>query len=303
MRRFIKSLLIFSCPIIFVAIISEISLRNIPNDYTLKSDFLNINSTKIETLILGNSHAYRGFNPKYFSDRTFNASNVSQTIDYDYMIFQEHKKEFQNLKNIICTISYNTYFDRLKMGKSSWRIKNYNIYFGLNPFMDFELTSNNLKHNFNRLKNFYLNDKSSIKCDAQGFAPFKGTIDDKKFDQSCINASKRHHKKNNTYLQENIKYVSDIAVFSKKNNINLFLISPPVSKCYNLKLHTDQYSEMVRLSDSIASEYMNCTYVNMMQDSLFKKNDFHNADHLNDSGASKLSVMVNKFLSVNKYEQ
>ena len=37
--------------------------------------------------------------------------------------------------------------------------------------------------------------------------------------------------------------------------------------------------------------------------SLFKKNDFHNADHLNDSGASKLSVIVNKFLSVNKYEQ
>ena len=89
----------------------------------------------------------------------------------------------------------------------------------------------------------------------------------------------------------------------KKNNINLLLISPPVSTCYNLKLHTDQYSEMVRLSDSIASEYMNCTYVNMMQDSLFKKNDFHNADHLNDSGASKLSVMVNNFLSVNKYEQ
>ena len=60
---------------------------------------------------------------------------------------------------------------------------------------------------------------------------------------------------------------------------------------------------MMRLSDSIASKYMSCTYVNMMRDSSFKKNDFYNADHLNDSGASKLSVMVNKFLSANKYEQ
>ena len=303
MRRFIKSFLFFSFPIILVAIISEISLRNIPNDYTIKSDYLNKNYLEIETLILGNSHAYRGFNPRYFSDRTFNAANVSQSIDYDFRIFHSHKEKLKNLKNIVCTISYNSYFSRLKMGESSWRAKNYNIYFGFNPFVDFELTSNSLKYNFNRLKNFYLEDKSSIECDPQGYSPYMGTMEAKKFDKSCINATKRHRKKNNTYLQENIKYISDIAVFCEKENKNLLLITPPVSNCYRNNLNDNQLEEMMRLSDSIAAKYMSCKYMNMMQDSSFKKSDFYNADHLNDSGASKLSVMVNKFLSANKYEQ
>ena len=201
MINFIKSFWIFASPIFFIAIFSEILLRYIPNDYTLKSDFLNKNSTKIETLILGNSHAYRGFNPRYFSDEAFNASNVSQSIDYDYRIFQSHKEKLKNLKNIVCTISYNSYFSRLKMGESSWRAKNYNIYFGFNPLIDFELTSNSLKFNFNRLKKFYLEDKSSIECNSQGYASFQGTMEDKKFEKSCVDASKRHHKRNNLYLQ------------------------------------------------------------------------------------------------------
>jgi len=300
MRRFIKSFLIFSCPLIFVAIISEISLRNIPNDYMLKSEYLNKNCSEIETLILGNSHAYRGFNPKYFSDKTFNAANVSQSMEYDFMIFQKHQKEFQNLKNIVLTISYNSYFSKLKMGGSSWRVKNYNIYFGFNPFMDFELSSNNLKYNLDRLKKFYLNQKSSIKCDAQGYAPFQGTIEDEKFEESCVDASQRHHKKNNLYLQENIKYVSHIADFCEKENINLTLITPPMSQCYKSKLKDNQIIEMTRLSDSIASTYRTCRYLNMMDDIVFNRNDFHNADHLNDNGATKLSIKVNKlFLQKN----
>jgi len=300
MRRFTKSLLFFFCPIILVAIISEILLRDIPNDYTLKSEYLNKNCSEIETLILGNSHAYRGFNPKYFSDQTFNAANVSQSMEYDFMIFQKYQKEFQNLKNIVLTISYNSYFNKLKMGGSSWRVKNYNLYFGFNPFMDFELSSNNLKYNLDRLIKFYLSHKSSIKCDAQGYAPFQGTIEDEKFEESCVDASQRHHKKNDLYLQENISYIGDIADFCVKENINLILITPPMSECYKSKLKESQITEMTRLSDSIASIHKTCKYLNMMDDVEFNRNDFHNADHMNDNGASKLSLKVNKFLSAKK---
>ena len=33
----------------------------------------------------------------------------------------------------------------------------------------------------------------------------------------------------------------------------------------------------------------------MMDDIVFKRSDFHNADRLNDAGATKLSIKVNKF--------
>lgn len=52
---------------------------------------------------------------------------------------------------------------------------------------------------------------------------------------------------------------------------------------------------MTRLSDFIASTHKTCKYLNMMDDIVFKRSDFLNADGLNDAGASKLSIKVSKF--------
>ena len=78
-----------SLPILVVAILMEILLRNMPNDYLFKKKYLDEHSSEIQTLILGSSHSFYGIDPAYFNSKTFNASHVSQTLNYDLEIFQK----------------------------------------------------------------------------------------------------------------------------------------------------------------------------------------------------------------------
>ena len=89
MNKFITKLIIFCLPILLGTLVLEVLLRNIPNDYSQKKEYLDENSSEIETLILGSSHSFYGLNPKYFSSKTFNASHISQSLNYDYKIINK----------------------------------------------------------------------------------------------------------------------------------------------------------------------------------------------------------------------
>jgi hypothetical protein len=103
-------------PIVLVAFICEVAFRAIPNDYKLKRHYLDKNALQIETLILGSSHALYGINPEYFTTKTFNGSNISQSINYDYQIIKKYEKDLKNLKTLILPLSYFTLFRKLEDG-------------------------------------------------------------------------------------------------------------------------------------------------------------------------------------------
>ena len=54
---------------------------------------------------------------------------------------------------------------------------------------------------------------------------------------------------------------------------------------------------MVKTAESIASEYDNCVYVNLISDNRFNDKDFFDADHLTEIGAKKFSKKVNTILN------
>ena len=68
MRQFILRTLMISLPIVVIAILIEILLRNVPNDYQEKKEYLDKHASEVETLILGSSHSFYGINPSYFTD-------------------------------------------------------------------------------------------------------------------------------------------------------------------------------------------------------------------------------------------
>ena len=65
MKLFIKKILLFILPIIIFVISIDSYLRNINSLYQEKNITLKKNADKIEVLILGNSHANYGINPKF----------------------------------------------------------------------------------------------------------------------------------------------------------------------------------------------------------------------------------------------
>ena len=66
----------------------ELLLRNIPNDYSFKKNYLNTKSNSIEVLFLGSSHIYYGINPEYISRNSFNGSHISQSLNFDLEILE-----------------------------------------------------------------------------------------------------------------------------------------------------------------------------------------------------------------------
>jgi hypothetical protein len=74
MKKYTIKIFLFFLPLLFIGFTMEFLLRNIPNDYKFKKAYLDENAEEVETLILGNSHAFFGVNPQYFSTNAFNAS-------------------------------------------------------------------------------------------------------------------------------------------------------------------------------------------------------------------------------------
>lgn len=130
MKRFFKKICTFFIPIICVLGFLEILVREIPNDYSLKKNYLTKHSDEIEVLFLGSSHAYYGINPDYITSyNSFNASYISQSLNYDYKILKNYGSNLSSLKAIVIPIDYLTLYGSLETGVEKWRAKNYIIYY------------------------------------------------------------------------------------------------------------------------------------------------------------------------------
>ena len=173
MNKFIKKTLLFCVPVLILILIMELLLRNIPNDYSYKKNYLDKHSNEIEILFLGSSHAFRAINPKFIHSNGFNAAHIAQSLDYDIKILRKYEKQTDKLKYIVVPIDYFSLFNRLETGVESWRIKNYNIYYGFNQSYkckdNFEILNGKLFDNIKRIVKFYWHNKSDISCNTLGW--------------------------------------------------------------------------------------------------------------------------------------
>jgi len=309
MKRFVIKTMYISLPIFVVAILMEILLRSTPNDYLFKKQYLDKNSSRIETLILGSSHSFYGLNPEYFSSNTFNASHISQSLNYDFEILKKYKDKFKNLKTIILPISYFTLFGKLEAGSESWRVKNYIIYYELNSsksLVDYsEVLSNRINVNIKRIISYYVFGESTISCTDLGWVTICNSKNARDLAESGKTASKRHtvdinSDKYQQIFQENIFILESIIQWSNKNNIKIMLFTPPAFETYRQNLNQEQLKITINTTSDICSKYDNCIYDNLLSDTNFVATDFFDADHLSDIGAKKLSILINN--RINKWK-
>jgi hypothetical protein len=301
MKQFLIKATLFSLPLLFGAIFMEFLIRNIPNDYLFKRQYLDNNSAEIETLILGSSHSFYGFNPEYFSSNTFNASHVSQSLNYDYEILKKYQDKFENLKTIILPISYLTLFGKLE-DVGSWRVKNYIIYYGLNSsnsLVDYsEVFSNRVDVNIDRIVSYYLLGNSTISCTDLGWGTSYNSKNAIDLDETGKTAAKRHTNDIHSFkykeiFNDNILILKEIIQWSKDNDVKVLLLTPPAFHTYRQYLNHEQLRVTVNTASDICSKYENCKYYNLLADKNFIAIDFFDADHLSDIGAKKLSVLIN----------
>ena len=316
MKKFISKTIFFLLPILVLAVIMEISLRAIPNDYKQKRNYMDSHSDEIEVLVLGSSHSLYGINPKYFSQKTYNMAYVSQSLDLDYKILEKYQDRFKNLKTIIVDISYFSLYVTLETGLESWRAKNYNIYYDIptsKATNNFEVLTNKLDINYSRMKSYYTkkikNDKAFIDSTFtakmyNGWISLKPAKTTDDLEETGVAAAERHtyditERSKVEIHDEQINVLGKIVNWSKQKNVKVVFVTTPTYKTYYSRINADQWGNTHKIIEYLCRKNSNCQYINLLKNegNLFTEKDFSDADHLSETGAEKMSKLINQFLT------
>ena len=296
MKAFVKYVTFFIAPILIFIIVGELLLRNIPNDYSYKSKYLDKNAQKIETLFLGSSHFYFGINPEFIESKSFNAAHISQSLDFDLKILEKYNNHWDSLKYIVVPVDYFSLYLKLETGIEAWRVKNYSLYYGIRSDYkvenNTEIFSSMFKANYGRFKQYYFKGKNDITCSALGWGLNYNSKNNKDLKISGKTAAKRHTAKNKDYFNENVAVLNQIIEFAENKNCTIIFVTTPAHIAYVSNLNANQLNSTSNVIRNLSKLNKNVIYINMLTDSSFVKEDYFDADHLNEIGAKKFTLKL-----------
>ena len=304
MKKFIKFLIFFLLPILTGMISFELLLRNIPNDYSFKKNYLNTKSNSIEVLFLGSSHIYYGINPEYISRNSFNGSHISQSLNFDLAILEKYNESWKNLRYIIIPIDYFSMYSTLEGGIENRRVKNYRIYYDIpkygNYWSDFEILNGKLPSNISRVKSYLFNGKSDVTCNKFGFGTNFNSKGSKDLIETGKTASKRHTvelENNQTTFSKNIQTINYMIEFANSHKLKIIFITCPAYSSYRENLNPIQLDNSVNVIKQLSAHNTNTSYHNLLTDNTFVADDYYDADHLNENGAKKLTLKIDSIIN------
>jgi len=296
MQPFLKKIILFILPLLAIIAVAEYLLRQIPNDYSLKVRTYQAQAEKIETLILGNSYAFYDLNPAWFTGNTYNGGHVAQTLDLDAAIFHKYETRLTGLKYLIIPISDMSFFFRLENSAETWRLKNYSIYYHLrttNRIADyFEVLSLPFSINRNRLIAWYIKNDSSSTITDLGYGTNYNSRRGQDLTISGLETSKVHKVPDFKEYPTEVGALEQIIAACAKSNVRVILFIPPAYSTFTSKIDPLQLRTTMHTCDSLAAACRNVYYFNLLNDPAFTASDYFDADHLNEIGARKLSLMV-----------
>ncbi len=278
MKKFLVLLLIFISPVIITLIATELLLRNIPNEYSIKKDYLDKNSNQIEILILGSSHTYRGVNPELISGNVYNAAMVSQSLDFDFEILNKYKGEWDSLKTIVLPISYFSLYSNLENSVESWRVKNYNIYFDFYEGGEWryltETFSTPFRTNIIRIFDYYILNIEKTETSSLGWGSIAAERKPYKLIEKGREAAERHTKESDDLLASNLDELKNILSLAEQNNWNILFVTPPAFHTYRKHLNQNQLNTTIDTISNLSLLFENVKYYNLIDSPKFIKEDF-----------------------------
>lgn len=281
-----------------MAFFTELAIRNIPNDYSFKNNYLEERAQDVEILILGNSHSFYGINPSYFEAKTFNAAYVSQSLDYDLEISQKFLGKLPHLKLLIINVSYGSLFNRLGESTEDWRLKNYELYYGiktpLSIFEKTEILNGKLQNDLDRIFQYYFLKEKMIDSDNSGFLG-RPTGSKQDFLSSGLKAARRHTAPMD-HLDGNIVYLDSIIKLAKLHHVQILIVTPPALPQYTEHLDQKQLIKTIEVIEKLSDTFPRVYYKNFLRDVEFTENLFYDSDHLSSEGAEVFSKKLNSIV-------
>lgn len=300
MKKFILKTTAFVIPIIVVAFGLEISLRNIPNSYSYKKEYLDKYSEELEILFLGSSHSYHGIDPSIIKRKSFNSSQNGQPLEFDYLTVEKYSSKFNKLKFVVIPISYFSLYYKLNKGDKSAKRSNYIIYSKLfhsfNPADNLELLTQPLSVSIKKIGYYSNPSKPSYygKTGHLSLPPKEINLVQSGFDRA-LNQTRKQGDRN--HFKYNVQILNSIISLAKEMNFQLILYTLPAYQTYIYNLDPKQLSTTINTAVKLKTQNPEVvSYYNFLEDKSFTKADFYDSDHLNESGAKKLTAKISKLI-------
>lgn len=286
----------FVFPIIVISITIELMIRQVPNIYKYKYDWMQENASGVEVLIFGSSHSFYGICPKYFDSKAFNLANPSQLIEQDLFLLKYWGDKYKRLKIVIYPISYFSWFSPgLECGAGAYRYRYYSIYMDydhfshISPFYYLEIAEPETA--FFKFKELFYgtNNSPDWTCDQ-----FGSSYLNKHLNKDVLNGedfAEKEYEENWNYIDNNYKLMGEFADYCINRGIQLVIVTTPTWHTYYERLNEKQLKKMRELTHRFQREY-NIPYFDYLKDSRFTFEDFYDVSHLSDIGAEKFSKII-----------
>jgi len=302
MKGFYKKLVMFLVPVLLVWLSSEVFYRSVENNYTFKTERIASEYEEIETLVLGNSHAFFGINPDYISSRTFNLANVSQSLYFDQLLLERHIDSLPKLKTVVLNISYFSLSLADDSGEDKWRKYFYQQQMKVDvpsiSVFDPRQYSLALSRRFNPtvgLFREYFDNGTVVSSYNNGYGMQDSTnIVKDKVAISKIIAKK--HEDNSLDFEVNTARLKQMISLCNKREVEVILIQMPVYKTYFDLLNSEKKEKISQTLSRLEANNPNVRYYNFSQNPIFVDRDLRDADHLTNAGAVKFSKLLNSLL-------
>jgi hypothetical protein len=290
MRRFYLLLLIFIFPICVFMGLMELYVRNLPNIYKYKNDWMERHAEEVETLVLGSSHTLGGINPEYLDGCSFNLANQSQTLKYDHFLFFKWADRYKKLKVVILPISYFTFFfsDMEQIRK---------VYYTI--YMDYPNTLPDLEMLYYLPLKIKINQfmkGEGIGCCKNGWARrLLSGKDYQLWNKDYVTKLLVHKQtaKSWKWTECNYNYVCEMASYCRNHGIRLVLVAPPHPIVYNRYLSKKQLAKTDSILMRLQRDY-SIEYHDYRCDNRFVDDDFIDQSHLSEIGAGKFTKRIAK---------
>lgn len=300
MKRFLTYCILFILPILAVTVPLEYALRQVPNPYRYKYEWMQAHAEEVKTLVIGNSHTFYGVRPSLLDGPAFSLANVAQDLNHDLFLLQYWADRYDSLKTVIMPISYFTWFSTGVINDAeSYRLRYYKLYMDSDdyPTLSFQsLEISDYRTALGKLKKRLRGDKDPG-VDAYGWGNTlvlsrKDTV--RWNNGSEAKAAILHHTpKDWNSIEANYAKMSQIGSFCADRHIRLVLVTTPCWSAYTEGLDPVQLEKMHELTELFTQEF-HIPYLDYLTDPLFEAEDFFDSDHLSDIGAAKFTRILNE---------
>ena len=310
-NRFIRRLFVFLLPLIAIYISICAYALFYPSIFKTKADYIKEHKKEIEVLFLGSSHTQYAINPRLIEadGRVMNLAYGGQTIKLNKMLLDKFSPEMKSLKYLMIELDY--FSLEHSTGNEEYRQPLYQTFYGIaggdgdwwtryfftkEDLMFFAQSAALNVWNYFKNPDYAVNEWGFIENNVN-YQFARMNYDE---DEICrtlphrLQGSHPHESVEN--FETNAAFVDSLLQFCADNDIRPIFIGYPVYKSYYYFERPVKQARRLHYIKQAMKHYPNLLFWDFEQDSRFAVHDFWDDDHLDVSGANKLSEIINEKL-------